>query len=262
MANENDGAIAVGIIVFTLALVALGGMYILFWGNRGSESPKKKSGAATAGVSFTPPPEVQAYLDAQKELDPRKSADLDTLKKLLIKRAMADIPIIFSLEREGQSIDRLYKRGMLTDDIHFKTQFQKAFVDQELKEIKEEADELCEGWGDKIWPQSVQFYHLMQKKIQEEQGKVVDDDDDDDVEEVDGEEDGVLVDRGDGMEGDDSDKPSKKQSGQKKPQSSKKTEITENLDHLSPSERAERMAKLLKDEEENEKKKKAQKKKK
>jgi len=44
----------------------------------------------------------------------------ENLRKLLIRRAIASIPIVLSLQNEGNSIERLYKRGMLTDDMHYK----------------------------------------------------------------------------------------------------------------------------------------------
>jgi Preprotein translocase subunit Sec66 len=72
-----------------------------------------------------------------------------------MRRAIRAIPILLSLQNEGNSIERLYKRGMLTDDMHFKVKNLKAFVDQELQF---EADDLVEGWSQHIWPQAMQFH--------------------------------------------------------------------------------------------------------
>jgi hypothetical protein len=77
-----------------------------------------------------------------------------------MRRAIQAIPILLSLQNEGNSIERLYKRGMLTDDMHFKVKELKAFVDQEFQDVQFEADELVDGWGQQIWPQAMQFHQV------------------------------------------------------------------------------------------------------
>ena len=81
-----------------------------------------------------------------------------------MRRAIKTIPILLSLQNEGSSIERLYKRGMLTDDMHFKVKELKAFVDQEFQDIQFEADDLVEGWGQHVWPQAMQFHQMIQKQ--------------------------------------------------------------------------------------------------
>lgn len=110
--------------------------------------------------SFSPPPERAAFISAKESLDPLNISDLDELKKLLMRRAIQTIPILLSLQNEGSSIERLYKRGMLTDDMHFKVKELKAFVDQEFQDVQFEADDLVEGWGQHIWPQAMQFHQV------------------------------------------------------------------------------------------------------
>ncbi len=110
--------------------------------------------------SFVPPPERATYLEAKPKLTTGKVSDLDELKKLLMRRAIQTIPILLSLQNEGSSIERLYKRGMLTDDMHFKVKELKAFVDQEFQDIQFEADDLMEGWAQHIWPQAMQFHQV------------------------------------------------------------------------------------------------------
>ena len=100
------------------------------------------------------------FIAGKERLDASKVSDLDELKKLLMRRAIQTIPILLSLQNEGSSIERLYKRGMLTDDMHFKVKELKAFVDQEFQDIQYEADDLVEGWGQHIWPQAMQFHQV------------------------------------------------------------------------------------------------------
>ena len=110
--------------------------------------------------SFEAPPERASYIAARARLDPSKPADLDELRKLLMRRAIQAIPILLSLQNEGNSIERLYKRGMLTDDMHFKVKDLKSFVDQEFQDVQFEADDLLEGWSQHIWPQAMQFHQV------------------------------------------------------------------------------------------------------
>jgi Preprotein translocase subunit Sec66 len=108
--------------------------------------------------SFEPPAERAAFLDAKGKLDPSNPSELDTLRKMLMRRAVKAIPILLSLQNEGNSIERLYKRGMLTDDMHFKVKDVKNFVDQEFQDVQNDAEELMEGWGQRIWPEAMQFH--------------------------------------------------------------------------------------------------------
>jgi hypothetical protein len=110
--------------------------------------------------NFSPPPERAAYIAAKEKLDVNNVSELDELKKLLMKRAIKTIPIVLSFQSEGSSIERLYKRGMLTDDMHFKVKELKAFVDKEFQDVQFEADDLSEGWGPGIWQQAMQFHQV------------------------------------------------------------------------------------------------------
>lgn len=67
---------------------------------------------------FTPPPARAAYIEAREKLDPSKPDELNDLRKMLMSRALQTIPIILNLQSEGSSVDRLYRKGMLTDDLH------------------------------------------------------------------------------------------------------------------------------------------------
>lgn len=116
--------------------------------------------------SVEPPIERSNYISAKERLDPSIPADLDELKKLLMRRAIRAIPILLSLQNEGNSIERLYKRGMLTDDMHFKVKDLKSFVDQEFQDVQFEADDLVEGWSQHIWPQAMQFHTMIQKQAE------------------------------------------------------------------------------------------------
>ena len=159
---KNDGYIALTILVVTLLIIVVA-VYYIFKNKKAlgiSESVWKTS-------SFTPPPERENYIAAKTKLDPSNPNHLDELKKLLMRRAIQAIPILLNLQNEGNSIERLYKRGMLTDDMHFKVKELKAFVDQEFQEVQVEAEDLVEGWGQNIWPQAMQFHQMIQRQAEE-----------------------------------------------------------------------------------------------
>lgn len=114
----------------------------------------------TSPSGFTPPAERTNYIEAKEKADLSKPEDVDRLKKLLMYRAIRTIPILLSLQNDGHSIERLYKKGMLTDDMHFMIKEQKAFVEQEIQDVQQEANELIDTWGDMIWQQAMQFHNV------------------------------------------------------------------------------------------------------
>lgn len=116
--------------------------------------------------AFTPPTEREEYIALKATTDLTDVKKLDELKKLLMRRTIKTIPILLSLQNEGSSIERLYKKGMLTDDMHFKVKELKAFADKEFQDIQMEADELLESWGPQIWQQAMQFHQMILKQAQ------------------------------------------------------------------------------------------------
>ncbi len=114
------------------------------------------------------PIERAQYMEARKRYDPSDSQSREELKKLLMRRAMMAIPLVLSLQNEGNAIERLYKKGMLTDDMHFRVKELKAFVEQEFQDVQQEAEEFLEGWSAHIWPQAMQFHTLIKTHADED----------------------------------------------------------------------------------------------
>jgi hypothetical protein len=110
--------------------------------------------------SFEAPKEREVYQEAKAKLDPSNPENLEELKKLLMRRAMYTIPIILSLQNSGTSVQRLYNRGMLTDDVYENVKEMKAFVDVEFAEVQMEAEDLIKGWGPHIWPEAMRFHQV------------------------------------------------------------------------------------------------------
>jgi hypothetical protein len=153
--KDFDAYLAASILIGTVLIIAVIG--IILWRNKRHLGIVDESWKSN---SFTPPPEREMYLTAKAKLDVSNPSHLDELKKLLMRRAIQAIPILLNLQNEGNSIERLYKRGMLTDDMHFKVKELKTFVDQEFQDVQVEAEDLVEGWGQNIWPQAMQFHQV------------------------------------------------------------------------------------------------------
>jgi hypothetical protein len=169
--KSDDGVIALVILVIAIVLAAVIGIY--FWKNNKGNSKSRfvlywlfsilltvVFVSFQSGGGFSVPPERETYIEAKSSMDLSNPSNIDELKKLLMKRALKTIPIVLSLQNEGSSIERLYKKGMLTDDMHFKVKELKSFVDTEFQDVQSEAEELVEGWGQMIWPQAMQFHQV------------------------------------------------------------------------------------------------------
>jgi len=147
-----------GIIILLLIVILIGCViFAIFYYKRYKSSDGWN-------VPFRPPAERDLYFTFRKACDFEDDNQFEELKKLLVRRAIATIPIITALQNEGNSIERLYKKGMLTDDMHFKIKEMKAFVDQEVQDIQFEANSLVDDWGNSIWPQAFHFHNLIQQR--------------------------------------------------------------------------------------------------
>lgn len=100
------------------------------------------------------------YFEAKRTLNLDDPKNVEELKKLLMRRAMYAIPVILALQSSMNSVQRLYNKGMLTDDVYDNVKEMKAFCDAEWPDIQIEADELVEGWGPHIWNEAMRFHHV------------------------------------------------------------------------------------------------------
>lgn len=100
----------------------------------------------------------EEYFTARDSMDLTNEEQLEKLKTLLMKRAIQTIPSILILSDEGEAIEKLYKRGMLTDSMHIEVNEMKLFVDKEYNDVRAEADKLMADWGKYIWPQAKEYY--------------------------------------------------------------------------------------------------------
>lgn len=151
-AKSDDGPIAIFILVVTVVAVIIG---FIMYSRRAKTVDFRDSQSA-----FEPPEERAKYEEAKAKLDLNSPADVEVLKKLLMHRALKVIPMLLNLQNEGQSVDRLYRKGMLTDDVHYKMKELKAFVDAEIADVQQEAALLAKGWEAHVWAQAMTFHNV------------------------------------------------------------------------------------------------------
>jgi hypothetical protein len=113
-----------------------------------------------SGKTFVVPKEREVYYSAKESSDLDDPKQLEEVKKLLMRRAMYAIPVVLALQTSMNSVQRLYNKGMLTDDVYDNVKEMKAFCDQEWPDVQMEADDLVEGWGAHIWQEAMRFHQV------------------------------------------------------------------------------------------------------
>ena len=111
-------------------------------------------------MCFDPPPYREKYLELRQTRHPDNPDDLKLLKINLMRRAYTTLPYYFRMKNEGESTERMYKRGMLTDDVYFEIIQLKKYVEEELNDVARESEELSPGWSKSIWQEASQHFQV------------------------------------------------------------------------------------------------------
>lgn len=99
------------------------------------------------------------------------------IAQALMKRAIADIPIVTHIQKESAGMNKLYSQSMCSVKQWRAYQAAEAMVSSEVDEVRAEADEIEPGWSGVIWRQAMQYHqvlkqkHEMEAKAAEEQAK-------------------------------------------------------------------------------------------
>lgn len=163
MKSSDDGVAALILLVVILCCTAIFGAYV--WKNK-AKLLGIKDRPINSSAKFVPPPNAEKYEAAKMKLDLNKPEEYEELKKMLMHRAMSTIPFILSLQNDGQAIESLYKKGILTDEMHDRVHDVKTFCDAEYLAVKHEADDFKEGWGEEIWPQAMHFHRMRVEEME------------------------------------------------------------------------------------------------
>mmetsp|Transcript_461 Transcript_461/g.1029 ORF Transcript_461/g.1029 Transcript_461/m.1029 type:complete len:289 (+) Transcript_461:142-1008(+) len=91
------------------------------------------------------------------------------LAQALMKRCIADIPIVTHIQKESQGMNKLYSQSMCSVKQWKSYQAAEAMVSAEVEEVRAEADEIEPGWSQAVWRQAMQYHNMIKQK--EEQAK-------------------------------------------------------------------------------------------
>jgi len=94
------------------------------------------------------------------------------LAQALMKRCIADVPLLQFMQRESPGMNRLYAQSMCSVKQWRSFQTAESLVTAEVDEVRAEADEIEPGWSQVIWRQAFQ-YHTMLKNRQEAERKAM-----------------------------------------------------------------------------------------
>jgi hypothetical protein len=90
------------------------------------------------------------------------------MAQALMKRAMADIPLIHHIQKEAQGMGKLYARSMCSVNQWRAYQAAEAMVSNEVEQVRAEADEIEPGWSEIIWKQAMQYHAMLKQKHEAE----------------------------------------------------------------------------------------------
>lgn len=90
------------------------------------------------------------------------------MAQALMKRAIADIPIVTHIQKESGGMNKLYSQSMCSVKQWRAYQNAEAMVSQEVEEVRAEADEIEPGWSQAIWRQAMQYHQMLKQKHEQE----------------------------------------------------------------------------------------------
>ena len=83
------------------------------------------------------------------------------LAQALLKRCIADIPLVTHIQKESAGMNKLYSQSMCSVKQWKTYQAAEAMVGAEVEEVRAEADEIEPGWSQAIWRQAMQYHNMI-----------------------------------------------------------------------------------------------------
>ena len=113
---------------------------------------------------WIPPRERRQYVEKKRIIIEKgkmikTEEDEKILRDALLKRAISEIPVILEVQSQIDNENEGKQQKSSYDKIFME---KKVFVDDEIEDIKNEAEELLPGWGVQIWAQSMQLYKALE----------------------------------------------------------------------------------------------------
>lgn len=91
------------------------------------------------------------------------------LAQALMKRCIADIPLVQHIQKESNGMNKLYSHSMCSVSQWKAYQAAEAMVSAEVDEVRAEADEIEPGWSQVIWRQAMQYHQMLKQRHEMEQ---------------------------------------------------------------------------------------------
>mmetsp|Transcript_25925 Transcript_25925/g.46749 ORF Transcript_25925/g.46749 Transcript_25925/m.46749 type:complete len:301 (+) Transcript_25925:63-965(+) len=101
------------------------------------------------------------------------SAHHRALAQALMKRCIADIPIVSHIQRESAGMNKLYSQSMCSVKQWKSYQAAEQMVSAEVEEVRAEADEIEPGWSQVVWRQAMQYHNMLKQKEEQAKGQAV-----------------------------------------------------------------------------------------
>jgi len=86
------------------------------------------------------------------------------LAQALMKRCIADIPLVTHIQKESAGMNKLYSQSMCSVNQWRSYQAAEAMVSSEVEEVRAEADEVEPGWSQVIWRQAMQYHNMLKQR--------------------------------------------------------------------------------------------------
>jgi len=91
------------------------------------------------------------------------------LAQALMKRCIADIPIVTHIQKESAGMNKLYSHSMCSVLQWRAYQNAEAMVSSEVDDVRAEADEIEAGWSEVIWRQAMQYHNMLKQRHEMEE---------------------------------------------------------------------------------------------
>jgi flagellar biosynthesis GTPase FlhF len=108
----------------------------------------------------------QGWEPGQKAEGPEGSATGPhrVLAQALMKRCIADIPLVTHIQKESAGMNKLYSHSMCSVKQWRSYQAAEQMVSNEVDEVRAEADEIEPGWSQVIWRQAMQYHNMLKQR--------------------------------------------------------------------------------------------------
>jgi len=91
------------------------------------------------------------------------------LAQALMKRSIADIPLVTHIQKESPGMNKLYAQSMCSVKQWQSYQAAESLISGEVEEVRLEADDIEPGWSSTIWRQAMQYHNMLKNKHEMEQ---------------------------------------------------------------------------------------------